>query len=243
VVAGGSFAEIGGEPRLRLAELDADGGAASGWRPDPDQRVLALAAGDGALVAGGDFLRAADLDQRGVATFAGGRPAIPECPQPAPEPDPQPTATPTPTPEATPTPEPRDDGETPPAATPVATPSATPTPPFAPPPLPRFAITRVRADGTRLVIPSRPVVLRIGVTLPAALRIRFERKVGGRFRREGELRRAADAGVNRYAFAGRIAGRWLPRGLYRVRVRARDADGRAASARGPVLRIVRTRAR
>jgi hypothetical protein len=157
-------------------------------------------------------------------------------PAPEPEPDPEPEPEPDPEPIAEPDPEP--------TAAPAAQPTPAPTPAATPEPLPAFAVSRASVSATRLVRPTRPVVFRVDVTLPARVRIRLERRAGARWVPAGELVRAAVAGENHYPFAGRIAGRALRRGLYRFRVSAIDAAGRAAGAAGGrYLRVTRTRAR
>lgn len=55
----------------------------------------------------------------------------------------------------------------------------------------------------------------------------------------GTLRRDAKAGRNRIAFSGRIGRRALPAGTYRIRVRATDAAGNAATKASNRFRIVR----
>ncbi len=54
VVAGGSFASIGGAPRSNLAAIDASG-AATPWNPAPDGAVSALAQTGGKLYVAGSF--------------------------------------------------------------------------------------------------------------------------------------------------------------------------------------------
>lgn len=58
VYVGGDFAEIGGQPRARIAKLSGDGGgsAVTGWEGSANERVLALAlAPSGDVYAGGVF--------------------------------------------------------------------------------------------------------------------------------------------------------------------------------------------
>src|ERR1019366_2266097 len=53
--AGGQFASIGGLARNNLAALDTTTGRASGWNPDPNGDVNALAISGSTIYAGGTF--------------------------------------------------------------------------------------------------------------------------------------------------------------------------------------------
>jgi hypothetical protein len=55
VLAAGKFTSIGGQPRNRIAALDAVSGAATAWNPDANGAVLALAVLGGTVYAGGSF--------------------------------------------------------------------------------------------------------------------------------------------------------------------------------------------
>jgi hypothetical protein len=55
VYAGGSFQNIGGQPRDRIAALDPVNGQASGWDPQSDSTVLTLARSGATVYAGGSF--------------------------------------------------------------------------------------------------------------------------------------------------------------------------------------------
>jgi trypsin len=55
----------------------------------------------------------------------------------------------------------------------------------------------------------------------------------------GAITRKAHAGSNRFAFAGRIAGRRLRPGVYRLSVRARDADGARSAIEKIRFRVAR----
>ena len=55
VYAGGSFTSIGGQPRSRIAALDAASGAAIAWDPNANNDVRALAVSGGTVYAGGKF--------------------------------------------------------------------------------------------------------------------------------------------------------------------------------------------
>jgi trimeric autotransporter adhesin len=67
----GEYSSIGGQPRERLARVDAVSGAVDGgWTPNPNGDVfdVVLSAGDGGqLVAGGPFSRIGGMDARGIA--------------------------------------------------------------------------------------------------------------------------------------------------------------------------------
>jgi hypothetical protein len=55
VYTGGSFSTLGGQPRSRLAAVDAETGTLLGWNPGTNSWVNALAAADGVVYAGGNF--------------------------------------------------------------------------------------------------------------------------------------------------------------------------------------------
>ncbi len=70
VYAGGVFNSIGGQVRHNIAGLNATSGAATGWNPNPNGRIYALAIGpDGSLWAGGTFTDFPTAAQRGIARF------------------------------------------------------------------------------------------------------------------------------------------------------------------------------
>ncbi len=70
VYAGGAFDAIGGQPRSHLAALNAAGGAATSWDPQPDDTVQALALGpDGSVWVGGEFRGFPTAEQSGIARF------------------------------------------------------------------------------------------------------------------------------------------------------------------------------
>jgi hypothetical protein len=55
VYAAGWFTSIGGQPRNRIAALDAASGVATAWNPNASNGVYALAMSGGTIYAGGDF--------------------------------------------------------------------------------------------------------------------------------------------------------------------------------------------
>jgi len=55
VYVGGSFSDMGGQPRNNLAALDAATGAATAWDPNPDSTVRTLSTAGGKVFAGGYF--------------------------------------------------------------------------------------------------------------------------------------------------------------------------------------------
>jgi trimeric autotransporter adhesin len=72
VYVGGSFTSIGGQPRNRIAALDATTGLATGWNPNANARVFALAISGGTVYAGGDFLKVGGLTRNGIAAIDAG---------------------------------------------------------------------------------------------------------------------------------------------------------------------------
>ena len=85
---------------------------------------------------------------------------------------------------------------------------------------------------------------RITVTVSEAATLRFtvQRRRGGRKARyvtRGRFAKKGKAGRNRIAFRGRLKGRKLPAGRYRLRVVATDAAGNRSKARSVTFRILR----
>ncbi|MBI5711672.1 MAG: T9SS type A sorting domain-containing protein [Candidatus Eisenbacteria bacterium] len=78
---GGSFASIGGQPRICLAAVDTATGLATDWDPGTDGRVWSLTAEGNTIYAGGGFTRAGGLPAVGLAAFS-----LPEEPLPTPVP-------------------------------------------------------------------------------------------------------------------------------------------------------------
>ncbi|MBL7669840.1 MAG: IPT/TIG domain-containing protein [Bdellovibrionaceae bacterium] len=65
----GSFTEIGGQARDRLAALDTTTGTSSPWNPGPDSFVYALALSGTTLYAGGDFANIGGQSRNGIAAI------------------------------------------------------------------------------------------------------------------------------------------------------------------------------
>jgi hypothetical protein len=103
------------------------------------------------------------------------------------------------------------------------------------PELGRLVLTRavLRRGGPR-------VLMRFSLSEPAVVTLKFERARRGRWLAlRGSLRHAGTAGVNRLRLSGRLRGRRLPAGRYRLTAVARDAAGNASVVRRARLRIVR----
>lgn len=115
----------------------------------------------------------------------------------------------------------------------------------------RFAVVRKggRPGG------RRGATLKLRLSAPAAVQLRFERARKGRrvrgrcdlrarrgrrctrYSTVGTLRRQLGAGTQSIALTGRIGSRALARGLHRLQVSARAADGRASTTRTLTLTI------
>jgi len=78
---GGSFASIGGQPRICLGAVDTSTGLPTDWDPGTDGLVWSLAADGNTVYAGGGFTRAGWLPAAGLAAFS-----LSEDPVPAPVP-------------------------------------------------------------------------------------------------------------------------------------------------------------
>jgi hypothetical protein len=68
--AGGSFTHVNGQPRSRVAALDATTGLATAWQPDADSTVRALVTSDSIVYVGGDFTHVAGADHMRVAALS-----------------------------------------------------------------------------------------------------------------------------------------------------------------------------
>jgi hypothetical protein len=122
--------------------------------------------------------------------------------------------------------------------------SAAPAPPDAtttgttldlPPELGRLVLTRavLRRGGPR-------VFMRFSLSEPARVTLKFERARRGRWVAvRGALRRAGTAGANRLRLSGRLLGRRLPPGRYRLSAVAIDPAGNASVVQRARFRVAR----
>ena len=69
VYAGGTFDSIGGQPRNRIAAVDATTGLATNWNPDPNGGVSALARSGQNVYVGGDFTSIGGKPRNGIAAL------------------------------------------------------------------------------------------------------------------------------------------------------------------------------
>lgn len=67
---GGSFASIGGQPRICLGSVNATTGLPTDWNPEMDGLVWSLLPAGGTLYVGGGFSRACETPASGLAAFA-----------------------------------------------------------------------------------------------------------------------------------------------------------------------------
>jgi streptogramin lyase len=143
----------------------------------------------------------------------------------------------------------------------VVAPGVTPPPPPPPPPpgdrgTTAPALTSVRLPASLRV--GRSGTLRITLSEPATVTIRFERKLPGRrkagrcvkprraphgrrcvrFASLGSQRRSAVRGANRLAIGGKLGRRTLPVGAYRLTIVATDAAGNASKPLTRRLQVV-----
>jgi len=130
-------------------------------------------------------------------------------------------------------------------------PSSPPPPPAPPLPAPRDttrpSITAVRLSATRFRAARRGAMLaRTGARLsfnlsePAAVSVTVERKKRRRFRAlRGSDLVTAQAGRTTRRFTGRLAGRKLARGAYRLRLGAVDTAGNRSARKRVAFKIVR----
>ena len=73
---GGSFASVGGQPRVCLGSVSTTTGLASDWNPGTDGLVWSLAASGNTLYAGGGFSRAGGIPADGLVAFSFVPPAL-----------------------------------------------------------------------------------------------------------------------------------------------------------------------
>jgi hypothetical protein len=101
---------------------------------------------------------------------------------------------------------------------------------------------RAAARGASVAAKRRPVGSRVSVRLGENARLTFvvERRKGRRYKRvKGSFALAGHAGTTRFRFSGRLRGRKLAPGRYRLAVRARDAAGNRSRRLTAAFRIVR----
>jgi hypothetical protein len=77
---GGTFASLGGEPRICLAAVDTPTGLATPWDPGLDGYAWTLEADGDRLIVGGGFNRAGGYPAEGVAAFTFAPPPPPDPP-------------------------------------------------------------------------------------------------------------------------------------------------------------------
>jgi uncharacterized protein YkwD len=101
-------------------------------------------------------------------------------------------------------------------------------------------LTRLAVSAGRLRAGGRGSVVSYKLAAPATVALRAERYAGGRWRLlRGTLSDAGRQGANALRFRGRLAGRTLAPGRYRLRAIATDAAGNASPARHVGLRVTR----
>jgi hypothetical protein len=254
--ATGAFTDAGGDPTADNVAVFDDAG---GWRPVGSNgsgdgpwsgEGHALAVSEPNLYAGGSFTSAGgDTQARSIASF----PLSVFTPQPTPTVTP--SATPAATPVATPTPQPM--------------PTPTPTPPtdITAPKITvlRLSRTTFRAapSGPPFRAAAVPVGTEVSFTVSEAGSVRFTierssagRRVSGKCVKPTRRNRArprctrwvvqkgsftvkAKRGANRIELRGRIGGRTLAPGTYRLVARETDAAGNPSAAKRTAFKIVR----
>ena len=148
----------------------------------------------------------------------------------------------------------------PPEDPPVVTPTPTPTTPtiqpvtpivsqidLVPPALAKLALSstsfRAARSGRGVVAIAATTGTRVAISLSEAAKIGLRVQVLTKSKRwatkRGSLSIAGKPGVNRFRFTGRINGRALAPGRYRLVVTARDAAGNLSAAKRIGFRIVR----
>ncbi len=76
VYVGGQFTTIDGQPRARLAAIDASSGHVTAWNPGADGQVLALASAGGVIYAGGTFAHVGGAARSLLAAIDGATGAV-----------------------------------------------------------------------------------------------------------------------------------------------------------------------
>ena len=257
VYATGSFQDVGGDPTAdNVAVFDGSAwhamgsnGAGNGpWIREGHALAIFPSTEPRRLFAGGSFTSAGgDTQARGIASFS----IATVTPTPTPTPTPVPTPVPTPTPT--------------PVPTPVPTPTPTPTPDITAPKITNITFADgLQGGAVRSPVPRGP----LGRHDPElhALRARFgavhhrpvrHRTQGQRQVREahepnaakpscklwtavkGSYTMAGRKGVNRIEFRGRLGGRTLKPGRYRLNARETDRAALRSATKRTAFRIVR----
>lgn len=101
----------------------------------------------------------------------------------------------------------------------------------------RFRVGRGRT--ARVAKVRRGTVIRYVLSEAATTSLGIERRRGRRYRKAGTLMRKGSAGRRRVGFSGRIGGRALRPGRYRLTLRPRDTAGNRGKARRLYFRVVR----
>jgi hypothetical protein len=89
----------------------------------------------------------------------------------------------------------------------------------------------------RRVRPGQRMRIRVRLARAARVQAAFQRRQNGRYVSVGTLRHSGKAGVNTVRFSGRLKGKRLRRGQYRLVVRAVDAKGRVLGRRTITFRV------
>jgi hypothetical protein len=107
----------------------------------------------------------------------------------------------------------------------------------------RLSRTTFRARGSRSRTASRGVrvgtIARFATSEPVRVTLTVQRRKSGRWVSVGRLVRQCGVGRSSIRFDGRVHGRPLRAGRYRLRAVARDADGMTSTARVAPFRIAR----
>jgi hypothetical protein len=267
IFAAGSFQDAAGDPTAdAIAAFDgsawhAVGSNGAGDGPlNPQVNALAIfpSSDPRRLYASGSFTSAGgDTLARGVAAFS--LDALTPMPTPTPTPTATPAATPVATPVATPTPTPT------PQPTPVATP--TPTPDTTKPKITALRLSRTNfraaTSGPPFRAAATPVGAFVSFTLSERGTVRFTidrsatgRRVGSRCVKRTSANRRRPAcrrwipvqgsftvpgkkGANRIQLRGRLGGRTLAPGSYRLNARETDRAANRSPIRRTAFKLVR----
>ena len=118
--------------------------------------------------------------------------------------------------------------------------------PAAAPDAPKPATTPRASSGSpvralslsdRRVRPGQRIRIRVRLARAARVQATFQRRQNGRYAGVGTLGHSGKAGLNTVRFSGRLKGKRLRRGQYRLVVRAVDAKGRVLGRRTITFRV------